>query len=272
MAGNVIRTLIVDDEPVARQTIHLLLNDDPEIVVVGECSNGPAAIEAIRAESPDLLFLDVQMPGMNGFEMLRSVKIEDLPAVVFTTAYDQYAIQAFEVHALDYLLKPFDDDRFHDALLHAKNVITGNRVEEISKQLLDLLDRFDLKNRLPQALPKNVTHEYLSRFMVRSTGRVVVVDVGAVQWIEADGNYVSIHADGKRYLLREKIGSLEHQLDPSEFARIHRSTIVRTAHIKSMKPLFNGDHLVTMADGKEFTLSRTYRERVLTALGGVTQQ
>jgi two-component system, LytTR family, response regulator len=271
MTTSVIRTLIVDDEPVARQTIRLLLHHDTEIAIVGECSNGPDAIQAIRAESPDLLFLDVQMPGMNGFEMLRTLRADIIPVVVFTTAYDQYAIQAFEVHALDYLLKPFDDDRFRDALNHVKAVIAGERVEEISRQLLDLLDRFDLRDKLPshrQSFP----NEYLSRFMIKSAGRVSVVDVDEVQWIEAEGNYVNLYSNGKRFLLREKIGTLEHQLDPSQFSRIHRSTIVRTANIKSMKPLFNGDHIVTMSDGKELTLSRTYRERVLAALGGVTRQ
>jgi len=264
--------MIVDDEPVARQTIRLLLKEDPEIAIVGECSNGPAAIDSIRSESPDLLFLDVQMPGMNGFEMLRSLKAGSLPAVVFTTAYDQYAIQAFEVHALDYLLKPFDDDRFHTALSHAKGVITGDRLEEMSMQLLDLLERLEFRDKLSQLHRQPDANEYLSRFLIKSTGRVTVVDVDVVQWIEADGNYVSIHSNGKSHLLREKIGTLEHQLDPSKFSRIHRSTIVRTAHIKSMKPLFNGDHVITMVDGKEFTLSRTYRERVLTALGGPPQQ
>ena len=261
-----IRALIIDDEPVARQSIRVLLRNDPDVSVVGECANGPSALESIRRESPDLLFLDVQMPGMNGFEVLKALKQERLPAIIFTTAYDQYALKAFEVHALDYLLKPFDDDRFAESLSRAKSLIVGNKMEDMSRQLLDLLERFELKERLAhQPLPR--ADRYLSRFMIKSAGRLVVLDAALVDWIEAEGNYVSIHAEGKRHLLREKMSTLETQLDPSRFARIHRSTIIRTDRIKSLKPLFNGDYVVTMQDGKEFTLSRTYRERVLAALG-----
>ena len=261
-----IRALIVDDEPVARQTIRVLLRNDPDVTVVGECANGPSAIESIRRESPDLLFLDVQMPGMNGFEVLKALKQERLPAIIFTTAYDQYALRAFEVHALDYLLKPFDDDRFAESLDRARNLIVGHKMEEMSRQLLDLLERFEMKERLVHQPPPSA-ERYLSRFMIKSTGRVIVLDVDLVDLIEAEGNYVSIHAEGKKHLLREKMNALESQLDPSMFARIHRSTIIRTDRIKSLKPLFNGDYVVTMMDGKEFTLSRTYREKVLAALG-----
>ena len=261
-----IRALIVDDEPVARQTIRILLRNDPDVLIVGECADGQSALEAIRRESPDLLFLDVQMPGMNGFEVLRALRKERLPAIIFTTAYDEYALKAFEVHALDYLLKPFDDDRFAESLRRARNVILGHKVEEMSRQLLDLLERFEMKERLAQQ-PLPSGDRYLSRFMVKSTGRVVVLDVGLVDWIEAEGNYVSIHSGGKKHLLREKMSTLESQLDPARFARIHRSTIIRTDRIKSLKPLFNGDYVVTMQDGREFTLSRTYREKVLAALG-----
>jgi two-component system LytT family response regulator len=245
-----IRVLIVDDEPVARQTVRLLLQHDPDISVAAECANGQAALEVMRREPVDLVFLDVQMPGMDGFEMLHALEAKRFPAIIFTTAYDQYALKAFDVHALDYLLKPFDDDRFHEALTRAKGIILGNKMEEISKQLFDLLERYQLKDR-----PST-----------RSTGRVVVVDVDTVEWIEADGNYVNIFAEGKKHLLREKMSVLEEQLDPSRFARIHRSTIIRADRIKTLKPLFNGDYTVTMSDGKEFTLSRTYRERVLSAL------
>ncbi len=265
--GPLIKVVIVDDEPVARQTIRLLLRGDPEVQVGSECSNGQAAIDAIRTESPNLLFLDVQMPGMNGFDVLKALRQEILPAVIFTTAYDQYALKAFEVHALDYLLKPFDDDRFHEALTHAKSIIVGSKVEEISRQLVDLIERFDLKDRLPLERHPSDDPEYLSRFMIRSSGRVMVVDVDTVEWIEAEGNYVNIYADGKKHLLRGKISMLEEQLNPTRFVRIHRSTIVRTDRIKTMKPLFNGDHTVTMTDGKEFILSRTYREHLLSALG-----
>jgi len=261
-----IRVLVVDDEPVARQTIRLLLQHDSDVSVAAECANGQSALEAMRREPIDLVFLDVQMPGMNGFEMLRALKAERFPAIIFTTAYDQYALKAFEVHALDYLLKPFDDDRFHQALTRAKGIILGNKMEEISRQLFDLLERYQLKDRPLIQAQSHQERQYLTRFMIRSTGRVVVVDVDAVEWIEADGNYVNIFAEGKKHLLREKMSTLEEQLDPSRFARIHRSTIIRTDRIKTLKPLFNGDYQLTMVNGKEFTLSRTYRERVLSAL------
>ena len=260
-----IRTLIVEDETVARQTIRLLLETDPDILITGECPNGVAAVEVMRKEMPDLLFLDVQMPGLNGFDVLKSLDQRHLPAIIFTTAFDQYAIKAFEVHALDYLLKPFDDERFQSALTHAKRIIMEERVGEASQQLLDLLERFSPESR-PRTLEAS-GRRYLTRFMIRSGGRLTVVDVRDVEWIEAEGNYVSIHALGKSHLLREKISVLEEQLDPSMFARIHRSTIIRADMIKSMKPLFNGDHSVTMLDGREFTMSRTYRDRVLSALG-----
>lgn len=262
---HVIRTLIVEDESVARQTIRLLLENDPEILVVGECATGGAAVQCIRRESPDLLFLDVQMPGLNGFDVLKSIDQHSLPAVIFTTAFDQYAVKAFEVHALDYLLKPFDDERFHSALAHAKRTILEEKVGEVSQQLLDLLERFSPGGR--PAVQSADSHRYLSRFMIRSGGRVTIVDVGDVEWIQAEGNYISVHAGSKSHLLRKKISSLEEQLDPSRFARIHRSTIIRTDLIKSMKPLFNGDHSITMVDGREFTMSRTYRDSVLRALG-----
>ncbi|MEK9137832.1 MAG: LytTR family DNA-binding domain-containing protein [Bacteroidota bacterium] len=261
----VIKAIVVDDEPVARQTIRLLLQNEPDVELVAECPNGTAAVDAIKKETPDLIFLDIQMPGMNGFEVLSALSSKELPAVIFTTAYDKYALKAFEVHALDYLLKPFDDDRFRQSLEHAKSVILGNKVEEISRQLFDLLERYDA--RLPALAERAAGKDYLTRFMVKSAGRTVIVDVADVDWIVAEGNYVSIHAQGKKHLLREKIGALETQLDPRKFVRIHRSTIVRTDLIKTMKPLFNGDHLITLAGGTEFTLSRTYRERVLASLG-----
>jgi two-component system LytT family response regulator len=261
-----ISALIVDDEPVARQTIRLLLKSDPDVSVAAECSNGQSALETIKTEAIDLVFLDVQMPGMNGFEMLHALEAERLPAIIFTTAYDQYALKAFEVHAIDYLLKPFDDDRFHEALTRAKGIIVGNKMDEISEQLFDLLERYKLKDRQTARRLAQPSLQYLARFMIKSTGRVVIVEVDAVEWIEADGNYVNIFAEGKKHLLREKMSTLEEQLDPSRFARIHRSTIVRTDRIKILKPLFNGDYQLTMINGKEFTLSRTYRERVLSAL------
>lgn len=258
-----LRTLIVDDEPVARQTIRILLRDDPDISIGGECSDGQSATEAITRTQPDLVFLDVQMPGMTGLDVIERIDPRHCPAIIFTTAYDQYAVRAFEIHVLDYLLKPFSDERFYEAVNRAKEIIFGNKVELMSRQLVDLVER----NRLRQvrALPAN--HQPPGRLMIKSSGRVDVVDVASIDWLEADGNYVNIHCGGKKHIMREKFSTLQEQLDPALFVRIHRSTIVRADRIKRLKPLVNGDYLVTMSDGMEFTLSRTFRQKVLSLLG-----
>jgi two-component system LytT family response regulator len=255
--------LIVDDEPVARQSIRILLTDDPDVTIAGECADGASALEAIRLSTPDLVFLDIQMPGMSGLEMLEHLSPDRFPAFIFTTAFDQYAVRAFEVHALDYLLKPFDDDRFHEAVGRAKEIVFGNKVEVMSRQLVDLVER----NRLRKKPPGTPIPQGLERLMVKSTGRIDILDISTVDWIEADGNYVNVHANGKKHVIREKMITLETQLDPSVFVRIHRSTIVRADRIRKLKPLVNGDYHVTMSDGMEFTLSRTYRQKVLSVLG-----
>ncbi len=247
------RTLIVDDEPLARERIRTLLCDEPDIELVGECGDGKEAVSAIREKSPELLFLDVQMPEMDGFAVLRAVGPERVPAVVFVTAYDRYALRAFDVHALDYLLKPFDRERFQKALERAR---------------AQLGERGTLGDRL-LALPKDVkkVSKHPERFVIKSAGRVFFLRADEIDWVEAAGNYVQLHVGPTTHLMRETMGRLEARLDPEKFVRIHRSTIVQVDRIKEMQPAFHGDYIVILQDGARLNLSRSYREKLQTLLG-----
>ena len=251
-----IKALIVDDEPLARQNIRLLLQEDPEVEVVGECGSGAEAVKAIQKHSPELLFLDIQMPLMSGFEVLEKIDAEKIPAIVFVTAFDQYAIRAFEVHALDYLLKPFDDARFEKALRQAKKQIEQREINQLSKRLVRLLeDRGAQPN-------KARTITYLSRLMVKSASRVFFLKVDEIDWIEAADYYVKLHVGRKGHLLRETMSDMEAKLDPEKFLRIHRSAIVNLDRVKEMHAHFNGEYLVILHDGTELKLSRSRREQL----------
>jgi two-component system LytT family response regulator len=255
-----IRTLIVDDEPAAREAIATLLAKDPDIVVVGECADGHAAIEAIRQESPDLVFLDIQMPELSGFDVLRRVSAAPLPFVIFVTAYDKHALRAFDVHALDYLLKPYTDERFRTALDHAKREVRRGRLDAVSRQLMGLLDHVGLpETGGPRA--------YAKRLVIKTEGRVTIVNVVEVDWIEADGDYVKIHADREWHQLRETMKSIEDQLDPRRFVRIHRSTIVNIERIKELQPLFRGEYVAILRSGTKLKVSRGYKSHLEAALG-----
>jgi len=245
-----IRTLIVDDEPLARDKVRILLAKDPEIEVIGECANGQEAVEMIERESPELVFLDVQMPGLDGFGVLKKVNPERVPGVVFVTAYDQYALHAFEVHALDYLLKPFAKKRFDETLQRAKAQLRSRPEGAITQKLMSLLDGFGEAKR------------YLERFVIRSNSRVFFLKVNDVDWIEAAGNYLNIHIGNEAHLLRETMNGIETQLDPRRFVRIHRSTLVNVERIKELSPLFHGDYVVTLTNGARLTLSRSYRDKL----------
>ena len=250
-----IRTLIVDDEPLGRERIRTLIGDDADIEVVDECSDGKQAVAAIQRTNPDLVFLDVQMPEMDGFGVLEAIAGDRMPAIIFVTAYDRYAVQAFEVHALDYLLKSFDRDRFQDALLRAKKRIQNSPIGPWNERLAGLLE--DLQNR----------QTHVTRFVIRSGGRIVFLRVEEIDWLEAAGNYVSIHVGRDRHLLRGTLQSVLERLDPAQFLRIHRSTVVNCNRIKELQPLFHGDYTVRLRDGTELTLSRNYRENVSGFLG-----
>ena len=249
------KTIIVDDEPLACRRIRRLLQTDEDVEVVAICTNGQEAVKAIEEHQPDLLFLDVQMPGMDGFEVLQSIDLERPPQIIFVTAYDQYAIQAFEVHALDYLLKPFDRERFAKAVNRAKEIIQKNQQKAITKELLTMRDELRVK-------PK-----YLDRLVIRTAGRIFFLKTQEIDWIEAHGKYVTIHAGKEAHLLREGISALEGDLNPSKFVRIHRSTIVNADRIKELQPWFHGDCKILLVNGTELMLSRHYRQRLDDLLG-----
>jgi len=254
-----IRTLIVDDEPAAREGMRHLLAADPEIVLAGECSNGREAVAAIRDTSPDLAFLDVQMPELDGFGVLREVGVERAPAVVFVTAFDQYALRAFDVHAIDYLLKPFTDDRFRQSLDRAKQLVRQGRLGDLSRKLAALLDNDE---SAPAPAPS-----YLDRLVVKSGGKVTLLPVGEIEWIDAEGDYVRIHVGKTWHLLRETMKNLEDQLDAARFVRIHRSTIVNLEKVKELQPFFRGEYVVVLHNGTTLKLSRGYRDNLEARLG-----
>jgi two-component system LytT family response regulator len=252
-----LRALIADDELVARRRIRRLLSTERDIAVVAECADGASAIEAIERERPDLVFLDVQMPERDGFEVVAALDPEALPAVVFVTAYDRYALQAFDVHAIDYLLKPYTAERFRTAVRRARARVHGASTDERLASLITAL--------------RNAPR-YLSRINVRATGRIVLVDLAAVDWIEAADNYVRLHAGPRAYLHRETLAALEKQLDPERFVRIHRSAIVQVDRVIELHSASHGDMDVVLRNGKTLTLSRTFRDRLPPSLGGVSRK
>jgi two-component system, LytTR family, response regulator len=255
MADSLIRVLLVDDESLGRAMLREMLQEDPQVAIVGESVNGRDAVEAIKVLAPDLVFLDVQMPEFGGFELLDLVGREQLPHVIFVTAFDQYAVRAFEVHALDYLLKPFDRERFAVCWQRAKAQILRDRDNHTDERILALLEDLRAEKR------------YVERLVIKSGGRIYFVRTDEIDWIKAEGNYVSVQSGAKSHLLRETISSLEAQLDPKEFVRIHRSSIVRVDRIKELQAWFHGEYRVILQNGTQLTLSRNYRDRLQQALG-----
>jgi two-component system LytT family response regulator len=252
-----IRTCIVDDEPLARERIRTLLSQESDIEVVGECGDGGEAIGRIKETQPDLLFLDVQMPVVDGFGVLQALDSQLPPAVIFVTAYDQYALQAFEVHALDYLLKPFNSRRFKKAVQRARNeLLKDGNGHGVSERLLSLLENLK-QDRRPQ-----------ERLILKTSGRVTFLKVDEIDWIEAEGNYVRLHVGATSHLLRETMKGIEAKLDPDRFIRIHRSTIVNTDRIKELQPLFHGEYAVILRDGTRLTASRGPENKLRKILEG----
>ena len=252
-----IRVLIVDDEPLARERLRKLLDKEPEVELLGECSDGAAAVEAIRKQSPDVVFLDVQMPELDGFGVLAQIGGEQMPAVIFSTAHDRFALKAFEVHAVDYLLKPFDKDRFQTALRRAIDQVRRRQTGDLNQRLTALLA--DVR---PDAKAK-----HLERIAVKSSGRVIFVKVDDIDWIEAADNYVSLHLGAEEHLHRETMATLEAQLPPEKFMRISRSSIVNMDRIKELQPLFHGEYAVILRNGAKLTLSRSYRDKLDSLMG-----
>ena len=250
-----IRTLIVDDMQLARDRLTRSLEEYQDIEVIGQCASGEEAIEAIGRQRPDLVFLDVHMPEVGGFDVLERVGPDAVGVVVFVTAYDEYALKAFEVNAIDYLLKPFDAERLRGTIERVRrqvelrgSKVAGNRLESLLRSL----------TRRPQRPP---------RLALKVDGRTVFVNVQEVDYVEAAGNYVSVQVGSDSYLVRERLSQMEATLDPDTFTRIHRSTIVNVTRVKEMAPLFNGDQALTLKNGKKLTVSRSYRDRLMAALG-----
>jgi two-component system, LytTR family, response regulator len=257
-----IRALIVDDEVNARKGVRTLLSKDPEIEVVGECGDGREAVEAIERLAPDLVLLDVQMPHGNGFEVLEAIDLERPPILIFVTAWDSYALKAFEVSALDYLLKPFTDERFYQAVERAKEQHRERRTAEFSRRLLALAEHCRRGEPVRPDADEAQGRGPLGRFFIKTGGEINFVPAEEVDWLEAVGYYTKIHAGPKSYLLRGNLGSLEARLDPTRFARIHRSTVVNLCRVRRMKDWFGGECLVVLHDGTELKVSRRYRRRL----------
>jgi two-component system LytT family response regulator len=249
-----IKTIIVDDVELARDRIKMLL-DDAEIELVAECENGREAIEKIRELKPELVFLDIQMPKINGFEVIETIGAQNMPTVIFVTAYDEFALRAFEVNAIDYLLKPFDEERLAKAVARAKLEI---KKRESSS---------DIEEKLRNLLKEVKTEpQYVRRIPVKISRGTTLVLTEEIDWIASSGHYLELHAGRETHLIREKLSHLETKLNPKDFMRIHRSTIVNLDRIKSLHPMFNGDQLIILKDGTELNLSRTYYDKLMQRL------
>lgn len=267
MSSRPIRTIIVDDEELARRGIEIRLGEHQDIEIVGQCENGREALAMIVSEQPDLMFLDIQMPGLSGLDVLARLPQESIPIIIFVTAFDRYALDAFEAHALDYLLKPINDTRFRQAL---------DRVRELSQQRQALAQRENLMKLLADTCGANSIDEHTLRQHLEATDEpryadilpireetdTVRVDVASIDWIDAAGDYMCVHADGRTYVLRETMKSLAAILDPKVFQRVHRSTIVNVQRVRRLRPHTNGEYFLTLEDGQEIKLSRSYRDRV----------
>ncbi len=268
-----IRVLIVDDEPLAREGLRKLCERDPEIEVVGECADGRAAVAAIEQVEPDLLLLDIQMPNVDGFEVLSAVGPDRMPQVIFVTAYDQFALRAFEVHALDYLLKPFSDKRFFDAIARAKQAIHQAGQSDLRARLRALVEAVGLEERVvpetagAKADPRAAIPSFASRIAVKERGRVVLVRTDDIDWIEAADYCAKLHVREKAYVIRESMKSLAARLDPAHFFAVSRSAIVNLDRIREIQSFARGSHIVILNDGTRVTLSRARREVLERRLG-----
>jgi two-component system LytT family response regulator len=244
-----IKTIIVDDEELARERIGRFLKENGDFRIAAECKDGMDAVNAISRHKPDLVFLDIQMPGLNGFEVLQQLK-ENFPLIIFVTAYDEFAVKAFEVQALDYLLKPFDRKRFNLSLERAVKQINNSKENELKKKFLSLLKYVNSETIYPE------------RFIIKQSGKISFVPAEEINHIEATGNYLKLVTPNGSYLLRETMNNIEKKLKPEKFIRIHRSFIVKTEMIKELKPYFNGEYIIVLKNGKELKSSKTYKETI----------
>ncbi|MGD0124661.1 MAG: LytTR family DNA-binding domain-containing protein [Terriglobia bacterium] len=249
-----LRALIVDDEPLARRCVGRFLKNDPEVMVVAECGDGETAVNSIRAGKPDLVFLDIEMPEMDGFEVVRQVSPERMPATIFVTAYDRYALRAFDINATDYLLKPVERGRFERALVRAKERIAARLPHEVNQRVMAALEQVKRQD------------EYLERLPVAENGRILLVKTIEIDWVEAEGNYARLHVGPRTYEIRETLTTLDQRLNPRDFLRIHRSTIVNVHRIREIQPWFHGYHVVLLENGQQLRMSR-YKDAVAKQLG-----
>jgi len=262
-----VRAVVVDDEPAARRGIRLLLARDSEIEVVGEAADGLDAVELIRRVRPELAFLDVQMPGIDGFEVLRRAGDAVPAAIIFVTAYDEHALKAFEVNAVDYVLKPYEDVRFMASVQRAKAGLRNRDAEALATRLARLLQFVGKEApEAPLLVPAVATEERSDRILLKSSGEIFFLKVDEIDWIEAEGDYMKFHVAGKAHLLRETMARLEARLDAKRFIRIHRSTIVNIDRVRKLTPAFAGEYAVVLADGTKLRLSRGYHERMQTVM------
>ena len=269
-----IRAAIVDDEPLARRGIRARLERAGGYAIVAECASGREAIDAIRQHSPSVVFLDVQMPGIDGFGVIDAIGADRMPVVIFVTAYDMHALRAFEAHAFDYLLKPIDDDRFASTIDRARRRVTEHEESEVARRLAALMH--DIRPSLDGLEQKGVRRpeggdlpaaQVPNRIVVKDRDRVIFIDIGDIDWIGADGDYVRIHAAGKSHLVRDTMAAMEQRLDASAFVRIHRSTIVNVSRIKELRPYSSREYAVILRDGTRLRLSRRFRDRLRTHFG-----
>ncbi len=260
-----IRTLLVDDEPLALKGLRLRLESFDDVEVVGTASNGREAIKKVRAEKPDLVFLDIQMPGLDGFDVVKALANEELPIIIFATAFDKYAIQAFETHASDYLLKPIDEERLEQALIKVREQISEHIAIEQNAKLIELIRSLDTPPAIE--LSEILTAQDISRkkqfethFNIKDRGEITLVDVRTIEWIDAAGDYMCLHTNDKTHILRETMKNMDKRLDPDIFKRIHRSTIVNTDMIERLHPSTGGKYVLTLKNGSQVQASRNYRE------------
>lgn len=252
MSDGGLRVLIVDDERPAREKLRRFVGADPEVGAILEAAGGVLAVEAVRLESPDIMFLDVQMPDLDGFGVVDALAPEELPHIVFVTAFDRYAVRAFDVHAVDYLLKPFDADRLARALARAKDAVRARRAAEREPEVHRLMETLHQERKLAP----------LERVLVEQGERVVLLPVSEIDWLEAHRNYVRLHARAQAFRVRTPIGALESRLDPAKFVRIGRSTMVAVDRIAELLPTGHGDYEVRLTTGRRLVLSRRYRDRL----------
>jgi two-component system LytT family response regulator len=258
-----LRIVTVDDEPLARDCIRLALRGEAGCEIAAECPDGERAVQAIEREAPDLVFLDVQMPGMDGFGVIERIGAERMPPVIFVTAFEEHALRAFGVHALDYLLKPFGDDRFRQALGHARRRIHTEHDGELGRRLHALLRDVHGGARPGPHPPAAPASPYATWLTVSAQNRTQFVRVDEVDWMEADGKYVRLHAGTRAHLIRGSLAAVAERLDPAHFVRIHRSTVVNVARIREVQPWMGGDHLAILRDGTQLRVSRTFRGALL---------